>query len=54
MITGGTLILIFLVVFVEWKTSIGAGISMAIFGTGQYLTFASVNICVFLVAQHKA
>ena len=53
-ITGSAAILVFLVVFVEWKSSLGAAISMAVFGTGQYLTFASGNICIFLVAQHRS
>jgi hypothetical protein len=53
-VAGSAAISVFLVVFVEWKSSLGAAISMAVFGTGQYFIFASGNICIFLVAQHRS
>ena len=51
---GGLVCFAFMILFVEWKTNLGAGISMAIFGMAQYGAMTATNICTLLISQHKA
>ena len=46
--------MIFMIAFVEWKTTLGEFISFSVIGGGHFTIFTATNICVLRVARQKA
>lgn len=54
LVFAGLMTFVFTIIFEHWRSDVGIGLCMGVFGGGQFLTFTSTSIGIFVLYRETA